>query len=174
MIRSRESRQRAKNILEMFRVNEPPTDVHGIAGELGFMVIPYDFPEDTSAMLLIREDAKVIGVNENHAEVRQRFSIAHELGHYLNGHEDFTVRGGQEKIRVDGEFDFTDPQQRREQEANEFAAELLMPESMLKRDIAAAGRLDVPALTKRYNVSEQAMWIQLIDLKLASQYAAGS
>ncbi len=171
MIRSKASRQRAKNILEMFGVKEPPIDVHSIAQELGFIILPHDFPEDTSAMLLIRKDAKVIGVNQNHAEVRQRFSIAHELGHYLGGHEDFTVEGREEKIRADGHFDFTDPQHRREQEANEFAAELLMPEAMLKSDVATAGGLHVPDFAKKYHVSEQAMWIQLIDLKLAAQYA---
>jgi hypothetical protein len=59
--------------------------------------------------------------------VRQRFSIAHELGHYLCGHEDFPAEGRKEKIRVDGQSDFGDRQERLEMEATEFAAELLMP-----------------------------------------------
>lgn len=59
---------------------------------------------------------------------------------------------------------------RQELEANEFAAELLLPATFLRRDVADYG-LDVPALAKRYDVSEQAMWIQLIDLKLASQHS---
>jgi Zn-dependent peptidase ImmA (M78 family) len=57
-----------------------------------------------------------------------------------------------------------------ENEANEFAAELLMPESFLRADLPQYG-LDVPALAKRYRVSEQAMWIQLMDLELANQYS---
>ncbi len=171
MIRSRASRQRAKDILDMFGVSEPPVDVHTIAQELGFIVMPHDFPNDTSGMLLIRQDAKVIGVNQNHARVRQRFTVAHELGHYLSGHEDFSVEGKQERIRVDRGYDYSDPQHRREVEANEFAAGLLMPEAMLRRHVASSGKLDVAALAAKYEVSEQAMWIQLIDLKLAAQYA---
>lgn len=171
MIRSRAARDRAKNILDMFGIQEPPVDVHFIAKELGFLVVPHAFEDDTSGLLLIRQDAKVIGVNETHAPVRQRFTIAHELGHYLSGHEDFTVHGKQEKVRVDGRMDWADPEQRREQEANEFAAELLMPERMIKLDVAAAGRIDSSALAQRYEVSEQALWIQLIDLKVAAQYA---
>ena len=167
MIRSKASRQKAQNILEMFAIQDPPIDVELIARQLGFTVLPYDFPEETSAVLLIDEGTKVIGVNKSHAPTRRRFSIAHELGHYLSGHEDFTEGRG-EKIKVDGQFDFTDRQQRLEQEANEFAAELLMPERMIKKDVAAAGRLDAAALAQRYQVSEQAMWIQLIDLKLAA------
>jgi len=122
-------------------------------------------------MLLIREDAKAIGVNQHHAYTRQRFTIAHELGHYLSGHEDFSVRGKQEKIRVDGQFNWADPEQRQEQEANEFAAELLMPEKLIRQDVAAAGPIDASALAKRYEVSEQALWIQLVDLKIAVEYA---
>jgi hypothetical protein len=42
-----------------------------------------------------------------------------------------------------------------------------MPTAMLKRDVAATEKLDASDLAKRYSVSEQAMWIHLIDLKLA-------
>jgi len=171
MIRSRAARDRAKNICEMFGAREPPINVHRIAQELGFLIVEHDFPEDTSGMLLIREDAKAIGVNQHHAYTRQRFTIAHELGHYLSGHEDFSVRGKQEKIRVDGQFNWADPEQRQEQEANEFAAELLMPEKLIRQDVAAAGPIDASALAKRYEVSEQALWIQLVDLKIAVEYA---
>ena len=151
----------------MFRVSSPPVPVETIANELGFVIMPYDFPDDTSGVLLIRPDAKVIGFNQNHSPARQRFSIAHELGHYLNGHEDFSVDGKGEKIRIDGQFDWSDPQQRNEMEANEFAAELLMPSDLIKRDAASQGKLDARQLAERYEVSEQAMWIQLIDLKIA-------
>lgn len=168
MIRSRVSRDRASNILEMYRITAPPVPVEDIAQELGFVVVPHDFPEDTSAVLLIRPEGKVIGVNQSHAPVRQRFSIAHELGHYLNGHEDYSHHESRpERIQVDARYNMTDPEQRLEIEANEFAAELLMPTAMLKRDVAAAAKLDAGDLAKRYSVSEQAMWIQLIDLKLA-------
>lgn len=94
-------------------------------------------------------------------EVRQRFSVAHKLGHYLSGHENFS----HEKTFIDRDKKYLDPQHRQEEEADEFAAELLMPESMLKTDVLF-NKLDASALAKKYNVSEQAMWIQLINLKL--------
>lgn len=173
MIRSRQSRQKAQNILDMFSVKEPPVDVDAIAERLGFTVLPFDFPEDTSAVLLIEGDSKAIGVNSAHARVRQRFSVAHELGHYLSGHEDFSPRGEGETIRVDGQYDFSDRRQRLEQEANEFAAELLMPGQMLRKDVLEL-QLDAGELARRYEVSEQAMWIQLIDLKLTPSDAGVS
>lgn len=166
--RSKYVRQQARSVLEMVGIAEPPVDVHRIAKTLGFLVLTQEFPDDTSAILYIEGDVKGIGVNGLHAPTRQRFSLAHELGHYLSGHEDF---GGGERIHVDSTFDYSDPQQRQEMEANEFAAELLMPEPMLRRDLGEFG-LDAVRLAKRYEVSEQAMWIQLIDLKLAAQYSS--
>jgi hypothetical protein len=44
-----------------------------------------------------------------------------------------------------------------------------MPSLLRITDLS--GDLDMSRLAKRYPVSQQAMWIQLIELKLASQYA---
>ncbi len=161
MIRSKLAREKANNILRMYGVKKPAVDVHLVAQLLGFKIIPHDFPETVSAVIKIKDGVKVIGVNKNHSETRQRFSISHELGHYLSGHDDFS----HEKMVVDKEKKYLDPHYRDEQEADEFAAELLMPEFMLKKDILE-DNLDASTLARRYNVSEQAMWIQLINLEL--------
>lgn len=162
MIRSRLAREKAHNILSMYKIIEPPVDVIKIANMLGFQIIPFDFPEMTSAVIRIKGTSKVIGINKKQVEVRQRFSIAHELGHYLSGHVNFTH---EKKIFVEQDKKYLDPQHRQEEEANEFAAELLMPEFMLKKDVLE-NKLDAVNLAKKYNVSEQAMLIQLINLKL--------
>jgi Zn-dependent peptidase ImmA (M78 family) len=161
MIRARESRRRASQLLELAGVKQPPVDAKAIAEFLGFTVLPYELPDSTSGLTFIEEGVKAIGVNSRHAPTRQRFSIAHELGHYLNGHQSYDP-GGE---HVESQPSYLDPQQRQEIEANEFAAELLMPTDWLKRDVAELGA-DGAVLAKRYGVSEQAMWIQLLDLKL--------
>lgn len=146
----------------MYRVTHAPIDIKKIANLLGFEIVPFDFPDTISAVIRINGVAKAIGVNKNHPETRQRFSIAHELGHYLSGHENFTH---EKKIVVDPERKYLDPQFRDEQEADDFAAELLMPESMLKKD-ALEKDIEISDLAKKYDVSEQAMLIQLVNLKL--------
>ncbi|CCF85310.1 ImmA/IrrE family metallo-endopeptidase [Nitrolancea hollandica] len=166
MIRSREARKRAQQLLDAVGVAEPPVDIHAIAEFLGFMVLPFEFPDSTSGLTYIEGAIKTIGVNSSHALVRQRFSAAHEIGHYLSGHEAYDH--GQ--THVEDRPTYLDPQYQQEVEANEFAAELLMPSKILKKDVARMG-LDVRELARRYEVSEQAMWIQLIDLGLANQYA---
>lgn len=165
MIRSREARRRAEQLHDALGITEAPVDVEAIAEFLEFTVIPFEFPESTSGVTYIEDKVKTIGVNSLHAPVRQRFSIAHELGHYLMGHENYDYGA----TYVEDRPTFLDPQNRQEVEANEFAAQLLMPPRMLKLDVAKTG-LDATAFAKRYNVSEQAMWIQLIDLGLAREH----
>lgn len=167
MIRSRIARDKAHSILSMYKITESPIDVVKVVERLGFRVVPFDFPDTVSAAIRIKGNTKTIGINKKQVEVRQRFSIAHELGHYLSGHENFTH---EKKIFVDPEKKYLDPQHRQEVEADEFAAELLMPEFMLRKDVLE-NHLDTPALAKKYNVSEQAMWIQLINLGLAAEQA---
>jgi Zn-dependent peptidase ImmA (M78 family) len=146
----------------MYQINEPPVPVERIAHNLGFVVEPFDFPDTISAVVRIKDKIKVIGVNKNQSEKRQRFSIGHELGHYLSGHENYDH---EKNIIVDPEKKYLSPQYRAEQEADEFAAELLMPEYMLKKFVEEE-KLDSAALAQKFNVSEQAMIIQLINLKI--------
>lgn len=165
MIRSRLAREKAHGILKMYRVSTSPVDVVDIAGKLGFKVSPFPFPDTISAVIRTEGSKKVIGVNQKHPETRQRFSIAHELGRYLSGHENFSH---EHNIFVDRDKKYLDPHHRDEEEADEFAAELLMPEYMLKVDVLEK-KMSAPDLANKYNVSEQAMWIQLINLKLAAE-----
>lgn len=162
MLRSQLAREKAHNILAMFKITKPPVSVVSIVEGLGFKVVPHDFHETMSATILIEGKIKVIGVNKNHPKVRQTFSIAHELGHYLSGHEDFSY---EKKTFIEKDKRYLNPRHRDEEEANEFAAELLMPKFMLKKDVLEHKK-DIPSLAKKYAVSEQAMTIQLVNLRL--------
>jgi Zn-dependent peptidase ImmA (M78 family) len=109
--------------------------------------------------MLIKENngTNYIGVNKNHFQTRQRFSIAHEIGHYLLGHDDDNV--------ID---DYFDKPIDKEQEANKFASELLMPIEFLKKDIASS-LYNIPSLAKRYLVSEQVASIRLLETNLINK-----
>jgi Zn-dependent peptidase ImmA (M78 family) len=116
------------------------------------------------------DGAVVIGINANHAVTRQRFSIAHELGHL--------VLHQSEAFHIDERFpmDFRDERasqgtDEREIEANQFAAELLMPEVMLKTAIrklptTVDGDDAVDILAEQFGVSAKAMAIRLSALKI--------
>lgn len=163
MMRHREARKRAVQVLEMIGIKDAPIDIAGVATYLGFDVIPFDFPDNVSGVTFIAKDLKSIGVNRNQASTRQRFSIAHEIGHYLLGHEAFD----EETIHVEQGQWFMNSHIQQEQEANEFAAELLMPRFLLDREDIGKD-IDVSGLSGKFQVSEQAFWIQLLDHRFLS------
>jgi Zn-dependent peptidase ImmA (M78 family) len=104
-------------------------------------------------------------VNSMHAPTRRRFTVAHELGHLLL-HKN-------ESLHIDERFPIgfrsaasSQAVDASEIEANQFAAELLMPMSLLTADLAAMppdidSEAAVTELAQRYEVSEQAMTIRL-------------
>lgn len=159
------NRQKVQSLLRMAEISKPPIDVNRIAEELGFTVVPYPFPEKRKGMIHIEGGDKVIGVNENHPKNMQRFTIAHEIGHYLSGHQHY------ENTFIDDEKRYFDPHFHQEKEADIFAAELLMPKDWLIKDVEKYG-LDTPKLAEIYEVSEQAMWIRLTSSGLAKKHSA--
>lgn len=61
-------------------------------------------------------------------------------------------------------------EQQNEREANWFAADLLMPKHWLVQDFKIFGIEKLPQFAQKYGVSEQALWIQLVSLKLVERY----
>ncbi len=155
--------EKVRFILKKLDIKEAPVDVEKIAAFFSIHVVPYtNFPERISGMIVRdkrgdREDV-YIGYNANQAKVRQRFTIAHELGHFLSGHDDL-------KIVEDG----FDKDTIKEKEANSFASELLMPRDLLLADMKG-GKYDIPSLAKRYMVSEQAISIRLLQSGLLAKF----
>lgn len=153
----------AAQILTDADINEPPVDPKQVATYLGVTVIPWDFPDAISGIFSSDEGALCIGVNKWHHAVRQRFTVAHEIGHLIYGEGDdlFVDHSSVEWAA----WAVNNKQQRLERKANQFAAHLLMPQAWLRQDAPQYGG-DVGTLAQVYGVSEQAMWIQLTNFRL--------
>ena len=150
------------SILADNRVFEPPVPVEKIATRAGVHVRRGKLGE-VSGLLVRSVSEFIIGVNEEQAPTRQRFTIAHELGHFLlhenlHSHVDqgFAIRYRAEEASLGVNV--------HEIEANFFAASLLMPKSFLERDEAIRFLDDdkgVAFLAKKYKVSPHAMSLRL-------------
>ncbi len=104
-----------------------PVDVKRLAESLGVQVLYEELEEDVSGMMVTREDLSVvILVNQKHHEHRKRFTIAHELGHYLLHRAISPVFVDSKKVFYRNSVASTG-EEKQEIEANSFAAELLMP-----------------------------------------------
>lgn len=153
-----------------------PIKVDDIARSLGLRVLPYPLDNNVSGLLVIEENGKgIIGYNQSESRVRRRFTIAHELGHFI-------LHGNKHHLFVDKEFkevrfnrsheSAKDSSKRKfEIEANAFAASILMPETFLRKEFEKI-KIDLGhedgmlELAKKFDVSVTAMYIRLTNLEL--------
>jgi hypothetical protein len=144
-------------VLNLYIANQrPPINVVGLANVLGIKVYNARWPDSISGKIQ-RDPTKggesgfAIFVNASHSETRRRFTIAHEIAHYVL-HED---RIG------DGVFDDalyrSGLSNQEEREANGLAANILMPWQKLNPHVGKP----LPELAEMFNVSEQAMEVRL-------------
>jgi len=173
--RSERIRNSVEKLLRVANVTVPYVPVEKIARLCGAEIRYVSYDGDISGMLAREGGGFVIGVNALHAKTRQRFTIAHEIGHLELNH---LGQYGDSEILVDRHFKVmlrdekssqaSDPM---EIEANAYAAELLMPTSMLivERELRSSG-VDyeddelIHNLAIRYKVSRQAMTFRLANL----------
>lgn len=167
--RKRKIRALVQDLLAKHGLTGPSIPVDRIAKALGIRLYIDALEGEISGFAYRAKDQMVIGVNTWHAPVRQRFTIAHELGHLLLHNFDLLHidRGFTLRLRSELSGQGTDEE---EVEANRFAAELLMPESFLREDLEGLESIDllddecVSDLAKKYEVSKQALLIRLATL----------
>jgi len=144
-----------------------PVDVSELAQWRGLALeTATDWPERLCACYFPAE--RKITVNGSHVPTRRRFSIAHELGHFLLGHEQIDIEHGIESIFGDEDESYNVAGEL-EREANAFAASLLMPKQWIRQE--QRGRT-IQELVSRIAdptgcwVSPPAAWYRLMELRL--------
>jgi Zn-dependent peptidase ImmA (M78 family) len=162
------------NLLAKMGVRSLPVPVDKVAKALGAQLRYSPLDEELSGMIYISDGVPIIGVNSLHHPNRQRFTIAHEIGH-LELHRESLLG----KVHVDKQFPVQFGLNRDaksatgleliEVEANRFASELLMPTALLSQalaskpfDIDDEGPLD--ELAKKCRVSRQALEFRIRNL----------
>lgn len=154
-------------LLHSCDLSEPPIDLECVARHLGLAIMYEPLSKSISGFLHRHPSGRAtIVVNRNHVVGRQRFTIAHEIGH-------FVLRHNENQIYIDKTYtvqlrsDAPTGAHPEEAQANAFAAALLMPKAMLRSDVlrrAHDHRVEddvIDALTDRYGVSERALLIRL-------------
>ncbi|MBX9889801.1 MAG: ImmA/IrrE family metallo-endopeptidase [Amoebophilaceae bacterium] len=135
-----------------------PVDLHYIAAQVNIKIEYINAPDDYCGELDTDVDPILIKVNKNHAETRQRFTIAHELGHYFLGH------GSRNRI-IDNRSNMYsyDPV---EYLANDFAAKLLMNEIYINHLLKHKKINNLSDVANKFNVSLDAAKIRCKNLGL--------
>ena len=157
----------AKELVQRYDITSAPVDVDAICLQEGIRIISMDMHEIEAiakkqiagAIQRHPQFGYTILVNESDIAVRQRFTNAHELGHFFL-HMDKSTQ--ENKIITSFRMDSSP----KERQANTFAANLLMPESLVRQE---HGRMVIPvsdSLAEIFRVSKQAMRFRLDELEL--------
>lgn len=165
------ARRRALEIREEFQMLEDKIEVEELAKKMGVKVVREKLEDpEISAILIFKSSKKaqvILNLANSSSESRHRFSIAHELGHYLLHKAEGAI------VEKNVPFAFrnrksTTGQDLNEIEANQFAAELLMPEENVRRvvDGQKPTERNLEAWARTFGVSFTAMAIRLEALEI--------
>jgi len=161
-------RARARALIDKMGLRTAPVPVEKVAKLLGIQIRFSPLDQELSGMIYMQGDTAIIGVNSLHHPNRQRFTIAHEIGHH-ELHKEIISKS----VHVDKQYTVlrrdsksatgTD---RLEVQANQFAAELLMPEALIAeffkgRVIDIDDQRPLEELAKKFKVSRQMLEYRL-------------
>lgn len=140
-----------------------PVDVFSLARDLGLGPKFQRLPDEISGLIKrVNDDQWLVVINEGHHRVRQRFTCAHEIGHFIF-HRDLLADGVSDTLAYRADIaELPNPKIQRQQEwqANNFASNLLVPSAWLTA-AQAAGWHDPKDLAKQFDVSETVIRIKL-------------
>jgi predicted transcriptional regulator len=152
--------EKAEKLLRAAGIDREPIDLRDVVSALNLgLVHSAHEPFSPEASLVPCGDTHAIVLRGTGDERRRRFTIAHEIGHFvLHPRRVAPERGGavNEAMKI------------QEREADRFAAELLMPEHLVRKAVQDEGA-DVRRLAERFEVNEQAMSVRLRRLGLATR-----
>lgn len=140
--------------------DSPIPDILGLIDGRGAFVFVLPLPEDGIAGAYIHDerDNHFILINQSHAPVRKRFTLAHEYGHFKLGHGS----------KADENISFSDDAED-ERAANDFAGAFLMPRQAVQNWLDSENsELDftkLVAAARFFGVSASAMCYRLAKLE---------
>jgi len=140
-----------------------PVPVKSLPARLGIKLRAAFLGSGISGMLEKSGDSFLLTVNATDSDTRQRFTLAHELGHYMlhrhlvgDGLDDDMAYRSTEV----GKYHNTLIGPKEEREANKFAANLLMPRDAINRERIRLHD-SVAEMAQLFGVSEHAMSIRM-------------
>jgi len=154
----------AQILAKYWATREYPVDPYIIAYENDIQIInnPNLKDKDIAGKIYKKDNGQVaIEVNPWQTPYRQRFTVAHELGHYFLGHD---LSDGLN--RVDTITNLSNPTDKIETQANSFAAELLMPREFIEHILYEQQISDIDKIADMLQVSRLALGYRLKNLGL--------
>ena len=153
----------AAEVLRTYWDHQLPVRVDTIASKMGLGLQPQKNMGWSGHYFAVDDPKNSTGrpwiiFNVNDSAPRQRFTIAHELGHHVLGHGTSPRDTSNMLTSSTGNW--------KERAANQFAAEILMPADVIRLALGR-GYSTVPQLANLFGVSQAAMGYRMINLGLS-------
>ena len=151
-----------KEILERY-LADCPVKLGQLAKELDVSILVSSMTTGVSGQIKREDDRYIIRVNRHEARERQRFTIAHELAHFLLHRP--IIDGSPDGIKDNVLYRSGEPE-RVEFEANRLAADIVMPMHLVKKVLrdefnGVVTEATIESLAERFQVLKAAMEIRL-------------
>ena len=150
----------ANDIIRKAQVNEPPVDFDRCLSLFPGLGVVRDTLEGTGYLVHLSPDESQIIVNRKSSVGRQRFTAAHELGHWILER----IATKERRSSVPEKKESTDE----ERWCETFAVSFLMPEYWVRAFVLESGGLCHPRVLflgpQHFKVSKEAFYVRLNDL----------
>ncbi|MGJ4788204.1 ImmA/IrrE family metallo-endopeptidase [Leptospira koniambonensis] len=170
----------ADELLEKYALEPYEVDLISLLKNEGIDLYRAELPADVSGILQVEGGKYTVFIQNSHNSHRQRFSIAHELGHFILHNPKST--------HIDRKSFFRGPKaaeglHNEEIEANRFAAALLMPRNWVYKaidefvdefgeDLIDTDEDIISLLADKFNVSPSAMSFRLQNIGIFRSFSA--
>lgn len=143
-------------------MHEIPVKLGAMARELGISVKLSTLKPGISGNIRLEGDGQyVIRINRHEIRERQRFTLAHEIAHFLLHRDEIERLGGIE----DNVLYRSGASEQKEYEANRLAADLVMPQKNIQSELETLGPLAsdeaIDQMAEIFQVSKAAMEVRL-------------
>lgn len=157
----------ADEVLKENYIDKPPVPVIELAKNYGYEVVEVKLPSNIAGFVNVQD--RIIYVNNSDSETRKAFTVAHELGH-IKLHSSELEKNPDIGILYRRPLGKKDDDEK-EQEANCFAASLLVPQSMYKTVYEQYKKIltkenKIKLLSRLFGVSSEVMKYRLHDFSL--------
>jgi Zn-dependent peptidase ImmA (M78 family) len=161
--KSQLAREMARSLHRLIKASGPAVDINAVAKLRKLSIVPVDIESKLSGALYPAKREIVVNTR-GRSKGRQRFTIAHELGHWELSHWELEELP-EDTLGYSGVYEgdgSADGRSAVEIEANAFAAELLLPSKWIRKlpkNLSTGAPQDLASL---YEVSSEAMFYQLM------------
>lgn len=156
----------ARAILAVASQTKPPTDLSHILGLWPALRVSIETLDGPGYLLDLGHAGGEILLRRQDPPTRRRFTLAHEIGHWILGVQVSQSSGDEVGVRASHHHGALN--QRLERWCDRFATELLLPSEWIVMDIDASSMTDLPtktiSLPGRYRTSRAATWARVSEL----------